>query len=169
MKYIFSSLFLLPFVLFAQTDISVSNPKLDAFLKDELKFDVPTISVEQLSEMKLDDIYLLDARPTAEYNVSHIKGARVIGYPALRLKANTKDIPKDATIVVYCSVGVRSENIGRRLQKLGFDDVRNLYGSIFEWVDCGLPVVNADQEETQDIHTYNKHWSQFVKLGNKVW
>jgi hypothetical protein len=47
----------------------------------------------------------------------------------------------------------------------------NLYGSIFEWVNQGNPVVNKDNQPTQQVHTYNKNWSRWVEKdkAEKVW
>lgn len=81
------------------------------------------------------------------------------------------DIPKDAKIVLYCSVGYRSEKIGEKLQKMGYTDVNNLFGSLFEWVNRGYKVVDKDGNETQKVHTYNKDWSQWVDetKAKKTW
>ena len=51
------------------------------------------------------------------------------------LKYKVEDIARESTIVVYCSVGYRSEKIAEELDKLGFTNVSNLYGGIFEWIN----------------------------------
>jgi hypothetical protein len=71
-------------------------------------------------------------------------------------------LPKDQPILVYCSIGFRSEKIARKLRKKGFKNVSNLYGSIFEWVNRGYPVVDSVGQPTPKIHTYNKSWGQWV-------
>ncbi len=121
------------------------------------------MGVDELAKAEAE-VYILDAREEAEFNVSHIPGARYIGYDRFK-KKTVQDIPKDAKVVVYCSVGYRSEKIGEKLRKDGFTDVYNLYGSIFEWVNAGNPVENAAGEETNAVHTYNKKWSQWVIDG----
>ena len=80
-------------------------------------------------------------------------------------------IKKDQKVVVYCSIGYRSEKIGEQLQQLGYKDVHNLYGSIFEWVNAGNEVVDAKNNKTRKVHTYNRKWSQWVEDGKaeKVW
>lgn len=141
----------------------IENPDFDKRLTNLLSFSVPLMGVQELAANK-EEIYILDAREEAEYEVSHIPGARYIGYDKFKKKA-VSDIPKDAKIVVYCSVGYRSEKIGEKLKKQGFEDVSNLYGSIFEWVNAGNAVENAKGEKIKAVHTYNKKWSQWVIDG----
>lgn len=78
-------------------------------------------------------------------------------------------IPKDAPIVVYCSVGYRSERIGEKLLEAGYTNVHNLYGGIFNWFYEGGELVNMNNDSTERIHTYNKKWSQWCLKGEKVW
>ena len=117
-----------------------------------------------------NEVYIFDAREEEEYLTSHIKGARYLGYKKFD-EQKLAGVPKNAKVVVYCSVGYRSEKIGERLQKMGFTDVSNLYGSIFEWVNRGYPVVGQNGEPTRRIHTYNAKWSQWVDNDDaeKVW
>ena len=82
---------------------------------------------------------------------------------------NIKNINKKSKIIVYCSVGYRSERIGERLLKLGFTDVSNLYGGIFDWINDGNPVVNTSGIRTDSVHTYNKEWSKWVEKGVKIY
>ena len=79
---------------------------------------------------------------------------------------NVADLDKKTPIVVYCSVGYRSEKVGEKLKAAGFLNVKNLYGSIFEWVNEGNPVVGNDNKATAKVHTYNKTWSRWVDKKN---
>jgi rhodanese-related sulfurtransferase len=147
----------------------VKNEEFDKELIRLLSFSVPTIGVQELRNIQ-NEVYIFDAREEEEYQASHIQGARYLGYKKFK-KENLADVPKDAKVVLYCSVGYRSEKIGERLQKMGFIDVNNLYGSIFEWVNQGYPVVGPDGEPTRKVHTYNSKWSQWVdnEQAEKVW
>ncbi|WP_306644168.1 rhodanese-like domain-containing protein [Sanyastnella coralliicola] len=113
-------------------------------------------------------VYLLDARELEEFEISHIPGAQYIGYDDFSMD-NVKHIPKDATVIVYCSVGYRSEKIGENLQEAGYGDVYNLYGGIFHWVNTGNEVENDEGEKTDKVHTYNKKWSKWLERGEKVY
>ena len=139
-------------------DIELINPKFDAKLEHMLQFSVPIISVEE-THAQLDDLFLIDAREQKEYDVSHIAGAHYGGYNKFDI-SRFEGLPRDTSIVLYCSIGYRSEKVAEKMQKAGFTNVQNLYGSIFEWVNAGYPVVNSDGEAASDIHTYNSKWSQ---------
>lgn len=128
--------------------------------------DVNDMSVEELLEQQ-GEIYLLDAREKKEYQISHIAGAKWVGYDNFKMK-RIKDLPKDAKIVTYCSVGYRSERIGEKLQKAGFTNVYNLKGSIFKWINEGHPVVDEKNEPTTKVHGYDKKWGKWVKKGEVV-
>jgi rhodanese-related sulfurtransferase len=144
------------------------NPKFDKQVATWLRFTVPTISPDSLK--KLSDIVILDAREREEYAISHLPNALFIGYNHME-KAVLTPIPKNKPIVVYCSIGYRSEKIGEKLQKMGFTKVYNLYGSIFEWVNQGNFVVNTEGGQTTKVHTFNKSWSKWVDNPDiqKVW
>jgi rhodanese-related sulfurtransferase len=68
-------------------------------------------------------------------------------------------IDKNTPIVVYCSIGVRSEKIGE-LIKVRIQNVYNLYGGIFEYKNEEEKVVNNQNKVTDSVHTYNKRWSE---------
>lgn len=147
----------------------VERADFDQRLTQLLSFTVPVMGVDELQERQ-SEVVVLDAREREEYEVSHIPGARFLGYNKFKPK-QLKDIPKDSPIVLYCSVGYRSEKIGERLQKMGYTNVHNLYGSIFEWANQDYPLEDANGEATKKIHTYNQKWSQWVEDGEliKVW
>lgn len=152
----------LPNVVFSQ----IKPPEFKEMLDDMYDHTVPLMSVDSLKHLK--NVYLLDTREKEEFDVSHLKNARNVGYIWFDMR-KVYDIPKDATIVVYCSVGYRSEKIGEKLLKNGYHNVYNLYGSIFEWVNEGNPIYKTNGVQTTEIHTYNKNWSKWVLKGTKVY
>ena len=158
------------FYIFALFSITMfSQESLDDLLKRYNKNNVPYISVEELA-MPDTKVTLLDAREPFEYEVSHIEGAVCVGYDNFKLKKIKKTIPnKDEPIIVYCSLGVRSETIAAKLQKAGYTNVRNLYGGIFEWKNKNFTVVNSKEKETDSIHTFSKEWSKWLEKGEKVY
>ena len=137
-------------------------------LKTMIKETVPTITVAELSKKDLSKMVLLDSREKKEYEVSHLKNAKWVGYEDFKL-IRVNDVPKDASIVIYCSVGVRSEKIGEKLMAAGYTNVKNLYGSIFEWVNEGYPVYNMNGKPTDRVHAYSKTWGIWLKKGVKVY
>ena len=75
---------------------------------------------------------------------------------------NVYDIPYDATVVVYCSIGNRSENIAKKMIAEGYTCAYNLYGGIFEWVNQGNPVYKSNQVQTSEVHFYNNKWKSWL-------
>lgn len=161
-KFLLLTLYFLPASLFAQ----IKNPEFKHLLDSLYNHTVPLISVDSLKHLK--NIYLLDAREKEEFEVSHLKNARSVGYIWFDMRT-VYDIPKDASIIVYCSIGYRSEKIGEKLRKNGYKNVFNLYGSIFEWANEGNPLYKSNGVQTTEIHTYNKNWSKWVERGTKVY
>jgi rhodanese-related sulfurtransferase len=144
------------------------NPKFDKAVATWLSFTIKTVSPDDVK--KMPNAVLLDARERTEYDVSHLPKAVFIGYNNFE-KNILDNIPKDKPIIVYCSIGYRSEKIGEKLQKMGFKNVYNLYGSIFEWINEGNEVVDNQGNVTHKVHTFNKAWSKWVEetKAEKVW
>ena len=132
---------------------------------------VEYISAIQLTKLlqKKPNIKLFDTRAKSEFNVSHLKNSIFVGYDEFQLEKIQQEIHKNDTIVVYCSVGVRSEQIGEQLQKAGYTNVYNLYGGIFDWKNSNYPIYNLQNKATDSIHAYNKKWGEFIKKGIKIY
>lgn len=130
-----------------------------------LSRDVPEVGVDEARAM--EEALFADAREREEYDVSRIPGALWVGYDTFE-EERLEGIEKDRPIVVYCSVGYRSEKITRRLRANGFSQVYNLYGGIFEWVNREMPVEDAGGQ-TRKVHAYDRFWGQWLKRGQKVY
>ena len=129
---------------------------------------VPYITVEELRASK--NYILLDVREIKEFNTSHLENAVNVGFDKFdskKIASLVKD--KNEIIVVYCSIGIRSETIGEKLIKLGYKNVFNLYGGIFEWKNNDYKTVNSKNIETDSIHTFNKQWSVYLIKGIKIY
>jgi len=131
---------------------------------------IPYISVEELRMIQTNgNVTILDTRERAEYEVSQIEGARYIGFSEFSIKDISEEIPvSDDLIVVYCSLGIRSEKIGEKLKKAGYTNVRNLYGGIFEWKNKNYPVLDSEGTETENVHAYSRAWAKWLNKGTKV-
>lgn len=151
----------------AQIDAQVKSKSYNFVLRTLLSHDVPEIAVEDAVKFAGAAV-ALDAREKEEYEVSHLLNARYVGYKNFDLQL-VKDLPKDKPILVYCSVGKRSEDISEKLLKQGFTKVYNLYGGIFEWVNKGHPVYAPDGRQTNKVHAYSKLWGRFLNKGEKVY
>jgi len=155
------------FINLSAQSATVESPAYRIMLRSLLSHTVPEISVSE-AHTKLKDYLFLDAREPAEYRVSKISGARPVGYDHFDLDS-VSDIPKDQPIIVYCSVGYRSEKVAEQLRAAGYQRVFNLYGGIFEWKNQGLEIVSPDGAPTERIHAYNRAWGLWLRKGKKVY
>ena len=105
-----------------------------------------------------DKVFILDVRTPAEYNYTHIEGAKLI--PLMNVPShdpvnlsdeellawhikNNQDLPKDkcTKIVVHCLSGKRGSIASQMLVDSGYKRVNNIQGGITAWVNAGYPVV----------------------------
>ena len=129
---------------------------------------VPMIQPDSLKKIAAErSVVVLDAREKEEYDVSHLEGAQWVGYDDFDL--SQVKVEKDQEVIVYCSVGYRSEKVGEKLQEAGYTDVKNLYGGIFKWKNSGFSVVDTSDVETEKVHAYNRMWGKWLKNGEKVY
>ena len=156
-------------VVFA-SGAAFSQTPFDIKLKSLYRNTVPLIQAHVLHQRLLSNepIVLLDTRSVEEFKVSHLHGALFLDYRRFT-KHQVDTLNRNVPIVVYCSVGYRSERIGEKLIALGFRNVANLYGGIFEWVNKGNAIVDANGKPTLKVHTYNENWSQWLTKGVKVY
>lgn len=145
-----------------------SQKSIDSTLE---KFNRNTVSYIYTNELKSSkNLTLLDTRKKEEYKVSKIEDAIWVGHKKFQIDALTKKIPnKNTPIVVYCSIGVRSEDIGEKLLKAGYSNVRNLYGGIFQWKNNGNPVFDNQNIKTEKVHAYSKHWGKLLTNAEKIY
>jgi rhodanese-related sulfurtransferase len=161
--------FLFLLFILSTTNHALAQLKITDVLKKYNTGSIPYIYTDAIS-LEDENIVVLDAREKTEYEVSHIKDAVYIGYKDFnerQIQGLLED--KSQKIIVYCSLGVRSEDIAEHLKNKGYTRVYNLYGGIFEWVNHGLPVYNNEGKRTDSIHAYSENWSRFLKKGIKVY
>ncbi len=144
----------------------VTSGSFNTVLNIILKHDVREVTVAEASTRK--NILFIDAREKKEYDVSHIRNAVYIGYEHFN-PATLKNVAKNREIIVYCSIGKRSEKITGRLNKAGYSNVSNLYGGIFEWVNQGHEVVDVNNKRTMKVHAFGKFWGNWLNKGEKVY
>lgn len=151
--------------------LSLSQPTIDEAIEKYNSKSVDYIRVSELVQLKNSNqsIKLLDAREASEYSISHLENAMFGGYEDFSLKSIQDQLNTQDTIVVYCSIGVRSEQIGEKLLKAGYKHVFNLYGGIFEWVNSGQTVYDQHNKPTNRIHAYDRFWGRYLEKGQKVY
>jgi rhodanese-related sulfurtransferase len=159
----------LSFILIAnlssqQNQVLCINHEFQQEVTSYLSFDVPIISISEAYEKKATYTFL-DAREKSEYDISHIADAVYVGFDDFNIKS-VAHLDKSESLIIYCSIGYRSEKIGEKLKNAGFQNVQNLFGSIFEWVNQHHPIYDSENKKTNTIHTYNQMRSK--RSGNKI-
>ncbi|MEM8888887.1 MAG: rhodanese-like domain-containing protein [Bacteroidota bacterium] len=149
------------------SDPNIKSPLYKLLLDGLLSHEIEEISVRD-ANTSLDSMRIYDTRSKEEYEISHIPGAIWIGYEAFDIE-KLRNIPVEEKILVYCSVGYRSEKIGKQLKDAGYRDVRNLYGGIFEWVNQGNKIQTPKGEDTEKLHAYNRIWGVWTSANEKVY
>ena len=145
-----------------------AQKKMDRTIRAFNNGSVPYIHIPEA--VSQDSILFLDTRKIEEFEVSHLKNAVWVGYDLFDSLKIQRSIPDFNTpIIVYCSIGVRSEDIGEKLLKAGYTNVKNLYGGIFTWKNQGHPVFDTTGNETEKIHAFDKLWGKLLTKGEKVY
>jgi rhodanese-related sulfurtransferase len=152
-------------LVFILTGPCLSAQTFDEKLEQIYEGSVPFIRTLDLRlKMQKSRPVILDTRSKQEFEVSHLPGARFVDYDRFNASV-VSQLNKEDEIVVYCTVGYRSERIGEKLRELGFKKVTNLYGGIIQWANEKGDLVNKKGMPTDSIHTYSKKWSQWLVNG----
>ena len=91
----------------------------------------PTVLADELARGA--KITLLDVREPFEREIAVIGDDVFI--PLGQLSNRMHELDKDAEIVAYCHMGMRSANAVEMLENAGFKKVRNLRGGVDAWAD----------------------------------
>jgi rhodanese-related sulfurtransferase len=149
-------------VLMALFSKGQNKPGFFTMINTLTKGSVDTVSSESLKQLINEgEIVLLDAREKSEYDVSHLPNALWVGYDTFKIKS-VQNLDREKPVVVYCSIGKRSEDIGMKLKEAGFTKVYNHYGGIFDWTNKGFKVVNNSNESVTCVHPYDTFWGIWV-------
>ena len=91
------------------------------------------ITVQELKKLRdqQPNLYLLDVREQAEWDIARIKGAHL--KPLSTLEKNFQDIPKDKPVYCFCKLGGRSAKAIKFLKSQGYSSLINIKGGIQAW------------------------------------
>jgi len=169
-----AAILVLPLIYWAGAlgDINETNPQENAALmkthQSILKNyeTVSHINPDELGDMQQDDYLVFDVREKAEFDVSHLKNAIWVD-PATDAE-DFNDLYgaqiQGKSVILYCSVGVRSSRLAERL--LAGDDnpatrIYNLENGVFGWHNEGRPLYSA-ADPTDYVHPYDRKWGRMV-------
>ena len=143
---------------------------LKEFLKKQHNEKIPWIQSYRSSVLLANKSFILDTRETKEFEVSHLKNAIQIGYKNFDVNQVQKQITnKESLIVVYSTIGKRSEEIAEKLKSAGFLNVFNLFGGIIQWKNDGMPVYDRKNNQTKRVHVFKKEYGKWLTNGRKVY
>jgi rhodanese-related sulfurtransferase len=74
---------------------------------------------------------VVDVRTEAEWKAARIE--RSLNVPLNHLRAQTRELPRDRSIVVHCQTGYRSSIAASILEREGFTGVVDLVGGFVAW------------------------------------
>ncbi len=85
-------------------------------------------------ELEQDDsIVLIDVRTEGEFRNGHIPEAILMNMFSPDFQHKIQSLDKNKKYLVYCRSGARSAHACSMMAHMGFKDLSNLYGGIFEW------------------------------------
>ncbi len=117
-----------------------------------------TISTaEAIARIAAGDVVVLDVRDRAEYEVSHVPGARNLTLEQIEQNGWPPDWPTDRPVLTYCTIGYRSGVATKRLAERGLD-ARNVLGGILALAQKGQPFIDADGP-TRRVHTWKRSFA----------
>lgn len=113
------------------------------FLKivEEARQRVPELSIEEVkAKLAAEEKFrLIDVREGEEYARGHLPGAESLCKGIIERDIEEKVPDHEAAIVLYCGGGFRSALAGDNLKKMGYKNVRSMWGGWRAWSEAGFP------------------------------
>ena len=123
----------------------------------ELKTQIPAVTPREALALQRQGGLLVDVREPVEISSGAPAGALPIGRSYLELNIEQAVPDKQRTLVVFCAVGQRSLFAAEGLQRLGYQDVRNLAGGFNRWKDEGIPYEIPATLNDNERERYSRH------------
>ena len=100
-----------------------------------------TITARELKDWQDSgkDLFLVDVREPAEWEINRIPGATLIPKGEIVSGEALSRFPQDRQIVLHCKSGVRSAEALAALKAAGFKDAVHVQGGIVSWVNTVDP------------------------------
>ena len=85
------------------------------------------ISFKEFEKMDIKSGILIDVRSPQEYREGHLKNAILIPEYEIIKRCKNELPEKDQLIVLYCEAGMRSRKARRKLRRMEYTNVYNIY------------------------------------------
>jgi rhodanese-related sulfurtransferase len=102
---------------------------------DQFSRQISAQALRDFLQLKRDDVLLIDVRSQPEYDADHLPQAILIPLSQIEQGAGIEQIRlmlKGRQLIVYCTIGKRSQRALHLLQAAGFSGL-NLKGGIQAW------------------------------------
>jgi rhodanese-related sulfurtransferase len=144
-------------------------PTFEQYCKSPENIKIHTITPKELTYAFANDrekVFLLDVRSKAEYDISHIKDSKFIGFEGFTSE-RIWTVDRKSRVIIYSSTNKRGILIAQYLVLLGFTDVQLIEGGIIGWKNAGYDVYDANGK-TDKIHVGSKDNLKLLHLGLAV-
>lgn len=158
MKYILNILTLLIFTSCLNPGASKNKAEIITGMANSISksySDVPQVTIEDYQ--KRENTLLVDVRSQAEVAVSQIPNS-ITRKEFENLFHNDKEKLKGKLIVTYCTIGKRASEYAREIRKKGLQSAA-LKESILGWTQRQLPLVDAQNQPTLQVHVGSEAWN----------
>jgi len=153
---------------FAQSEDTMNKALIKTHAKILKNYDgVSHIDAQALSDMDEGSYIIFDVREKDEFDVSHIDNSIWVdpSIDASDFNAQYAEQIEGKTVVLYCSVGVRSSRLAEKLMTSKADakmsPIYNLENGIFGWHNESRPLI-TENASTDFVHPYNRIWGRMV-------
>lgn len=127
---------------------------------------VKTITVKELAQkvIKHDDVFIIDARNTDDFDDWKIEGKHVeiMNAPYFELLEGVDPIvdklPKNQEIYVVCAKGGSSQFVAQQISEAGFTNVYSIEGGMKAWSEHLEPIKIGELKNGGELY-------QFVRIG----
>jgi len=97
---------------------------------DILKKYLEPEELKGITENPIDNIWIIDVRPSSAYKNGHIPTAK--SFPSSEILNRLNELSKDQYLIFYCETGGRAQAIINKLEKTGYTKMMN-WGGFSRW------------------------------------
>ena len=109
-------------------------------LVGEAKKNITEISPQDAAaKLKTGEAVIVDVRSKDEWDEGHVPGAIHMSRGTIELDIEENVPDPNAVIICHCGGGGRGALATESLQKMGYENVRNMAGGFKAWKAAGLP------------------------------
>jgi rhodanese-related sulfurtransferase len=130
------------FMLFSAFPVLAAERTPEEMVK-EAKAVIKAVSVDEVKKIvdeKKSTVVLLDVRDSNELEQGMIPGAINISRGQLEFKVRMILPDRNAKIIVYCGLDLRSPLATKTLNDLGYRNAVNMTGGLKAWSEAGYPL-----------------------------